>query len=130
MIQLKILSGKKAGTSWVARRFPVRIGRSENSDLQVDDPGVWDDHLQIDVRRKEGFFLTAQSGAHAAVNSERISEPRVLRNGDTIEIGGARLQFWLGQTRQKGLRLRESLTWLALAAISLSQIALIYLLSN
>ncbi len=35
MIQLSILSGKKAGTQTVARRFPFRIGRAAENELQL-----------------------------------------------------------------------------------------------
>jgi hypothetical protein len=49
-----------------------------------------------------------------------------LRNGDTIDIGSLRLQFWLSETRQADLRLREGFTWAAIAAISLGQVGLIY----
>jgi hypothetical protein len=49
-----------------------------------------------------------------------------LRNGDGVEIGALKMQFWLGQTRQAGLRFREWLTWAAIAALCLAQIALIY----
>ena len=49
-----------------------------------------------------------------------------LRNGDTIELGSARLQFWLAQGPQRGLRLREWIVWLLIAAICLGQVALVY----
>ena len=55
MIQFSILSGKKAGTSWVARRFPVRIGRAAVSDLQIEEEGVWDQHLQVDFIPADGL---------------------------------------------------------------------------
>jgi len=126
MVQLKFLSGKKAGTSWVARRFPVRIGRSADSHVQLDDAGVWDQHLEIGLKRGEGFVLQTRGAALAAVNSQPSTEAVILRNGDKIEVGAARIQFWLAPPRQKGLALREWLTWTALATISLSQIALIY----
>ena len=125
MIQLKILSGKKAGTAWVARRFPVRIGRSAAADLQLEEDGVWDQHLRLDFNPAVGLVLTAQPDALASVNGQLV-EQTVLRNGDAIEIGSSRMQFWLSETRQAGLRLREGLTWSAIAAISLGQIALIY----
>jgi len=125
MIQLKILSGKKAGTAWVARRFPVRIGRSAAADLQLEEDGVWDQHLRLDFNPAVGLVLTAQPDALASVNGQLV-EQTVLRNGDAIEIGSSRMQFWLSETRQAGLRLREGLTWAAIAAISLGQIALIY----
>ena len=125
MIQFSILSGKKAGTSWVARRFPVRIGRAAGSDLRIEEPGVWDQHLQVDFILADGFVLSAQANALATVNTQPVQET-VLRNGDLIEAGSLKLQFWLSETRQTGLGLRESLTWVAVAAISLAQIALIY----
>ena len=126
MVQLKFLSGNKAGTSWVARRFPVRVGRSPGSDLQLDDGGMWDEHLAIDLKRGQGFIIETCGAALASVNTEPVTEPLVLRNGDMIEIGAARLQFWLAPPRQRALALREWLTWIALTAVSLSQIALIY----
>ena len=125
MVQLKILSGKKAGTAWVARRFPVRIGRSSAADLQLEESGVWDQHLQLDFNPQEGMVLSAQPDALATVNGQSVRQA-VLRNGDAIAIGSLRMQFWLSETRQAGLRVREGLTWAGIAAISLGQIALIY----
>jgi hypothetical protein len=125
MIQLKVLSGKKAGTAWVARRFPVRIGRSSAADLQLEESGVWDQHLQLYFNPEVGIVLSAQPDALAAVNGQSVHET-VLRNGDAIDIGSLRMQFWLSETRQAGLRVREGLTWAGIAAISLGQIGLIY----
>jgi len=125
MVQLKVLSGKKAGTAWVARRFPVRIGRSSSADLQLEESGVWDQHLQLDFDPAAGFILSAQPNALATVNGQPV-EQTVLRNGDAISLGSLRMQFWLSETRQTDLRLREGFTWAGIAAISLGQIGLIY----
>jgi hypothetical protein len=125
MIQFSILSGKKAGTSWVARRFPVRIGRAAGSDLQVEEQGVWDQHLQVDFIPADGFVLSAQPNTLVSVNGQPVQET-VLHSGDVVEAGSLKLQFWLSETRQAGLRLREGLTWAAIASISLGQITLIY----
>jgi hypothetical protein len=125
MVQFKILSGKKAGTVWVARRFPVRIGRSPGADLQLEESGVWDQHLQLDFNPAEGIVLSAQPNALAAVNGQAVHRT-VLRNGDVIGIGLMKLQFWLAETRQTDLRFREGFTWAAIAAISLGQVGLIY----
>ena len=125
MVQLKVLSGKKAGTAWVARRFPVRIGRSSAADLQLEESGVWDQHLQLDFDPVEGIVLSAQPDALATVNGQPVHQT-ILRNGDTIDIGSLKMQFWLSETRQAELRLREGLTWAGIAAISFGQIGLIY----
>ena len=68
MVQLKVLTGKKAGTAWVARRFPVRIGRSSKADLHSDEIGFWDHHLKLDFDPATGIVLTAEPNALAAVN--------------------------------------------------------------
>ena len=125
MVQLKILSGKRAGNTWVARRFPVRIGRSAAADLQLEEVGVWDEHLLLDLNRDKGIVLSAEPNAPASVNGQPVSQT-VLRNSDTIEVGSLRMQFWLSETCQAGLRFREGLTWAAIAAISIGQVGLIY----
>lgn len=126
MVQLKILTGKKAGTIWVSRRFPVRIGRSTGIDLQLEEDGVWDQHFQLDFR-PEGFLLTGHPDARTSINGQPVQRS-FLRNGDTIEIGAAKIEFSLCESPQGGLRFREWLTWAAIAAISLGQIAVIYVL--
>ena len=125
MVQLKVLSGKKAGTVWMARRFPVRIGRAAAADLQLDESGVWDQHLQLDLSPGEGFVLSAQPNALASVNGQAVHQA-LLRNGDAIDIGSVKMQFWLGETRQGGLRFREGLTWAGIAIVTLGQVGLIY----
>lgn len=127
MVQLKIVSGKKAGASWVTRRFPVRIGRSAGIDLQLEEDGVWDQHIQLDFRPPDGFVLTGHPDARTCLNDQPVQRA-LLRNGDVIEIGAAKIQFWLSESLQEGLRFREWLTWTAIATISVGQIGLIYLL--
>jgi hypothetical protein len=125
MVQLKVLSGQKAGTTWVARRFPVRIGRSAAADLQIEEEGVWDQHLQLDFIPREGIILNALPGALATVNGQPVQQ-MVLHNGDAVGIGSLKMQFWLSETQQVGLRFRETLTWAGIAAICLGQVGLIY----
>ena len=49
MVQLNILSGKAAGSQPVVRRFPFRIGRAPENELKLDDDGVWDQHLALEI---------------------------------------------------------------------------------
>jgi pSer/pThr/pTyr-binding forkhead associated (FHA) protein len=125
MVQFRILSGKKAGVQWVARRFPVRVGRALGADLQLEEDGVWDEHFQLAFRSGEGFVMTATGEALTSVNGEPCHES-LLRNGDIIEAGGAKLQFWLAEARSRGLRAREVMTWAGIAAVFLVQIGLLY----
>jgi pSer/pThr/pTyr-binding forkhead associated (FHA) protein len=125
MVLLRILSGKMAGTDITARHFPFRIGRSPDSDLQVAEDGIWEQHLELTLDRAAGFSITTTPDAIASVNGHPIRQT-VLRNGDTIEIGALKIRFWLSSVRQYGLFFRELLVWLAFAAIAAAQVWLIY----
>jgi pSer/pThr/pTyr-binding forkhead associated (FHA) protein len=124
MIQFNVLSGKKAGSLAVVRRFPFRVGRAPDNDLQLDDDGVWNEHLTIGFE-SGGFNLAVASGALVAVNGGPFQN-QTLRNGDIITVGSARLQFWLAAARQRGLRTRELFVWALIAAVTAGQFTLIY----
>ena len=125
MVQLDILSGKKAGGQTVARRFPFRIGRAAGNELQLDDDGVWDWHLTLGFQRESGFTLTTASNALASINSQP-AQTAVLRNGDLITLGSVQLQFWLGAARQRGLRTSEFFVWTLIVVVTALQVALVY----
>jgi pSer/pThr/pTyr-binding forkhead associated (FHA) protein len=125
MIQLNVLSGKKAGNQLVARRFPFRIGRTAGNELQLDDDGVWDQHLTLELQREAGFTLTTASNTLVSVNSQPV-QTAVLRNGDLITLGSVKLQFWLSAARQCGSHASEFFVWTLVVAVTVAQFALIY----
>lgn len=125
MVRLKVLSGSRAGAVLDSSSFPIVIGRKPDSSLQLEDAGVWDRHLEIALRMPDGFILTVNPAALATVNSQPARQ-LLLRNGDVINIGPSRIQFWLSGTRQIDLRPREFLTWFGLALLCAAQVALIY----
>jgi pSer/pThr/pTyr-binding forkhead associated (FHA) protein len=125
MVQLEILSGKTAGAKWAARRFPVRIGRSVDSDFRLEEQGVWDEHFQIALNPGAGFVLKVHPDALVVINGQPAQQV-VLRNGDRIELGAVKLRFWLSEASQRGVRFRESLVWAIILGVSLAQVALIY----
>ncbi len=125
MIQLNILSGKKAGTRMVARHFPFRIGRATGNELQLEDDGVWDRHLTIELNPQSGFSVVTASEALTTVNGVPVQNI-VLRNGDAITAGSVNIQFWLAAARQGSLRLRENFVWFLLALVTFGQFILLY----
>ncbi len=129
MIQLRIVSGAQAGRVFQAHRFPVCIGRAADSDLRLAEDGVWDRHLRIELEPGEGFVLSLEPGAFGVLNGQTF-QSSALRNGDLIEIGQTKIQFWLSEAKPRSLRWRESLTWILLALLCLAQVALIYWLSE
>lgn len=125
MIQLQVLAGAGAGSDRIVRRFPCRIGRESGADLQLAAPGVWERHAEIFLNPQEGFFLQARPEAMAMVNGT-ATQAAHLRNGDLIELGGAKLRFWLSRVRQRTFRVREAVTWAGLVALGGLQLMLIY----
>lgn len=125
MVQLNVLNGKMAGTTTVARRFPFRIGRAATADFRLEADGIWEDHLALDFAPAEGLVLRVQPQALAAVNGKTVGQT-ILRNGDVIGIGSLKIQFWLSPVRQRSLRPREALTWVALFLLCAGQVLLIY----
>src|SRR5277367_2353924 len=118
MIQLSILSGKKAGNQTVTRHFPFHIGRTSGNELQLEDDGVWDQHLTLEFQPQSGFNLTASPNALATVNAAPVQNA-ILRNGDTITVGSVKIQFWLAAARQSSLLARESVVWALLVLVTL-----------
>ena len=51
------------------------------------------------------------------------AETYELRNGDLIELGAVKIQFWIAKAEQIRLRWREWLTWLALILLTAAQVA-------
>jgi predicted component of type VI protein secretion system len=124
MVQLQILSGKKAGAQFTASRLPLQIGRAAGADLSLEEPGVWPRHFQI-ARQGRDLVCQAEAEALLSVNGIQVDQA-VLRSGDVISIGALKIQFALSPVRQSSQRWRESLTWAALALLCLGQVVLIY----
>ncbi len=116
-----------AGAVWAARRFPVRIGRSPRADLRLEEDGIWDRHLLLATDPQQGFVVSTQGEALASLNGEPLGHA-ALRNGDCIELGPVKLEFWLADTVQSGLGLREWLTWIGIGAVVLGEMGLLYAL--
>lgn len=123
-IQLELLSSLRGPATWTVERFPCVIGRAASADLRLEEPGIWDKHLELQFRPRKGVSLTVLPGALATRNGEPLTDG-ILRNGDLIEAGGAKLRFWLGPTSQRDYELRETVTWLGLAALFILQIWLV-----
>jgi predicted component of type VI protein secretion system len=120
VVQLQILTGAKAGTSFTNSRLPLQIGRAADADLSVEEAGIWPRHFHIE---RQGLDLVCQAEANALlyVNGAQTNHA-ALRNGDIISIGALKMQFALSPVRQSSLRPREALVWAALAFLCLAQV--------
>ena len=127
MVQLRVLNGSRAGSAQTAVQFPCTIGRASGDHLQLVEAGVWERHLQLDLQIPDGFRVRRLGEGRASVNGVEFDD-LALRNGDVIELGAVKVQFWLAEVRQSDNRVRETLAWLGLAALVLLEAALIGLL--
>jgi hypothetical protein len=69
------------------------IGRSETTQLPLDDPLVSRHHAAIDVNGSVVTLTDLESRNGVRVNGARITAPRALALGDKISIGSAELVF-------------------------------------
>lgn len=130
MVQLNVLSGRYQEHYVEAGHFPVFIGRGSECHLQLEELGVWERHVELDFRRDEGFVLRPISNATTIVNGERLEGECLLRNGDLLELGFIKLQFWLGAVKQRSLVVAEGLVWLGLALGAALQAWLLWQLAS
>jgi pSer/pThr/pTyr-binding forkhead associated (FHA) protein len=124
VVQLQLLSGHRSGVVFRSARFPIRAGREPGLDLPLDEPGIWQRHFLIDWRA-EGLILEAEPQALLHLNDTPVQRA-LLRNGDIITLGALKIRFSLSPVRQSSLAWREWLTWIALGALCLGQVALVY----
>jgi FHA domain len=117
MIRLQILSGKQAGQTILARRFPFRLGRNPQSDLPLTDSGVWDDHCRIDYRPPEGFFVVPSPNIETRIDIHPVEKEIRLHNAAELSLGAVRLRFTLADSKPRSLALREGTAWLFLLAV-------------
>lgn len=128
MVQFKILAGRKAGVVCTVEHFPARIGRSPASEICLEDAGVWDDHVIIELDPASGYQAALRGDAIGTINGQSFQQQR-LRNGDVVDVGGAKLQFWIGTARQNNLRWRESAVWIGLLLLTVLQVILLWKLA-
>ena len=75
-------------------------------------------------------MLRPASNATTLVNGEKVNGERRLRNGDVVELGFIKLQFWLGAVRPRSLALAEGLVWLGLVLVAALQAWLLWRLAG
>lgn len=120
MIQLHILNGGSAGQRFESEKFPITVGRSVDCSLALNEAGVFDRHFEIKFSA-EGLTLQPFPHAVVTINGVRADEPQLLRNGDVINAGYPKIQFWLGALKQRGLKIREGFAWLMILAVAVTQ---------
>jgi len=68
------------------------VGRDPDADLCIDDEAVSWQHLEIENRGGMLMATDLDSRNGTALNGEPLDRPRRLRDGDTLMVGGHRLE--------------------------------------
>lgn len=82
----------------------LTLGRDKNSDIVIVDLLASRNHAMI-RRLGHGDYYLIDSGSSngSFVNSQRVAMPRLLKNGDRIQIGGSELMFEQERTEEDTL---------------------------
>jgi pSer/pThr/pTyr-binding forkhead associated (FHA) protein len=89
---LTIMGGSDQGKNYTFDRVEITIGRTMDNDVVLPDPGISRQHMSI--RDKGGAYILKDLGSSngTKLNGKGIRE-EVLRPGDIIEAGGAKVRF-------------------------------------
>ncbi len=88
--RLEELDGKCS--NYVLNRKAVRLGRGEESDVQMFNDSVSRNHAELHLRDDGWYLVDLGSTNGSRINNSPISNARVNHN-DTIEIGEVRFRF-------------------------------------
>src|SRR5690242_21638443 len=83
------------------------IGRSPEADVVLDDDAVSWNHLEIERRGDVLMATDLDSRNGTALNGEPLDRPRRLRDGDTLIVGGCRLEVSTGAATPVGATVRS-----------------------
>ena len=125
LAQLQFLSGQPRRHYIWPDEFPVRLGRGGDCALRIEEEGVWEHHVTIELDDENRFQLKRISDASVMVNDEPMTDDQPLVNGDVLGLGSVKLQFWLGTVQQQRLSTREAAVWALLAAVTAVQVCLL-----
>jgi len=96
-IWLTSKSGEPRSIPLAAERTVV--GRAPEADIRIDDEAVSWNHLEIERRGGVLMATDLDSRNGTALNGEPLDRPRRLRDGDTLIVGGHRLEVSDGSGR-------------------------------
>ncbi len=86
------ISGTYRGKELVLDRSPIRLGRSEENDVEIDHPSISRTHCRLHLEAGTWKVMDATSRNGVRVNGEPYAAIG-LRHGDVLEIGHLRFAF-------------------------------------
>src|SRR4051795_5588584 len=78
------------------------VGRSPEAEVTLEDEAVSWNHLEIERKGDVLMATDLDSRNGTALNGEPLDRPRRLRDGDTLILGGCRLEVSTGASPRTG----------------------------
>jgi pSer/pThr/pTyr-binding forkhead associated (FHA) protein len=102
MLELEVFVGDQSQGKQVfgGQQLPVRIGRSSESEVRIDNPLVSRRHAVIDQVGNKLVIADQDSDNGLTVNGESGMRVAVLEDGDSIEIGKVRIRVGVAVIKQ------------------------------
>ncbi len=95
--KLVFLEGEFKGKEVFIDKPIFTVGRVAGNDLVVPHPSVSKRHCRI-VKKGKSYIVEDFSSTNGTfVNSHKVKNSMELKSGDILEVGLAKLQFWLGE---------------------------------
>ncbi|HEY2716521.1 MAG TPA: FHA domain-containing protein [Solirubrobacterales bacterium] len=106
--RLWLSAGGEAPHSVPLRGERTVLGRSPEADVTLEDDAVSWNHLEIERRGDVLMATDLDSRNGTALNGEPLERPRRLRDGDTLIVGGHRLEVSTGAATPVGATVATS----------------------
>jgi len=89
-----IIEGSTDKQDYLLKERVTTIGKDSSSGIKLK--GFFAPKVAALInRRKEGYFITPSGGTGLKVNSEEIDKRYDLKDGDIVEVGGLKMQFYV-----------------------------------
>jgi pSer/pThr/pTyr-binding forkhead associated (FHA) protein len=87
--------------SYILQTDSFTVGRGEDADAQIDDPGMSRVHFALQYENGEYVLVDRESTNGTFVNEGRVKR-RQLNDGDVISAGGTRFLYEYGASTMIG----------------------------
>jgi pSer/pThr/pTyr-binding forkhead associated (FHA) protein len=90
---VRVLAGKNEGKDYILSKPMTVLGRDERADVPIfGDPTLAPQHAAIRMENGRHLLLDGGAPSGSVVNGQRVQQ-QLLRDGDMIQLGQARLLF-------------------------------------
>lgn len=102
---VRVLAGLNEGRDYIISKPLTIMGRDERADIPLfGDRSLAPQHAAIRMENGRHVLLDGGTSVGTLVNGQRIDQPRLLRDGDMIQLGSVRILFREKATASKVAR--------------------------